>query len=525
MRVLEIKRYRRALFQTTAACAAVTVMMLLPSYANAAEWTVLPRLNLRETYTDNVRLRPEGSETSDFVTQINPGFSLAGVGRRFNVSANYLMNNLIYAEATNLTRTRHRLNARANAELIEDFFFVEGRSAISQQNISMAGPQAIDNVNVTGNRADVRTFSVSPYLRHRFKNFAVAELRYAHSIVSSNANTLRNSQGDSFLARLDSGKDFNKFQWGIDYSNQMVHFDSSDRTIELERSIANVRYMFTPQFGLTGTGGYERNSFISIKGSPSSPIWTAGFTWTPNDRTSVVANAGQRFFGDTYYALARHRTRLSVWNVSYNENITTFNQQALFGSGFNVGDSLSQLLAAQNPNLNPGIIQQNSDALLGLDSPDSFFGPSNFFTNRLFLQKRLQASVALNGARNTFVLSGFNMTREAFSPESADAELIGETNAALLRHTRQTGGNALWVYRLSQLTRANLDLGYRKLSFLNADREDDIRILRLSITKQFPHILPNLNGTIQFRRNERDSNRAMSDYRENAITAFLNMSF
>src|SRR5688500_11955427 len=99
MRVLEIKRYRRVLFQTTAACAAVTVTLLLSSSASAAEWTVLPLLNLSETYTDNVRFRPEGSETSDFVTQINPGFSLAGVGRRFNVSANYLMNNLIYAEA------------------------------------------------------------------------------------------------------------------------------------------------------------------------------------------------------------------------------------------------------------------------------------------------------------------------------------------------------------------------------------------------------------------------------------------
>ncbi|SEP27342.1 TIGR03016 family PEP-CTERM system-associated outer membrane protein [Nitrosovibrio sp. Nv6] len=523
MRVPENKRYRSALFQ--AGYSAVIVMLSLPSYADAAEWAVRPRLNLRETYTDNVTFRPEGSEISDFVTQINPGFSLTGVGRRFNVSANYLMNNLIYAEATNFTRTRHRLNARANAELVEDFFFVEGRSAITQQNISIAGPQAIDNVNVTGNRADVRTLSVSPYLRHRFKNFAVAELRYAHSIVSSSANTLRNSQGDSFLARLDSGNDFNKFKWGVNYSNQMVHFDRSDRTIELERSIVNVQYMFTPQFGLTGTGGYERNSFISIKGSPSSPIWTAGFTWTPSERTSVVANAGQRFFGDTYYALARHRTRLSVWDLSYNENITTFNQQALFGSGFNVGDSLSQLLAAQNPNLNPGIIQQHSDALLGPDFSGSFFGPSNFLTNRLFLQKRLQASVALNGARNTIVLRGFNMTREAYSPESADAELIGETNAALLRHTRQTGGNATWIYRISQLTSANLNLGYTRFAFLNTDREDDLRILRLSITKRFPHILPNLNGMIQLRRNERDSNRVGADYRENAIIASLNMSF
>ena len=164
--------------------------------------------------------------------------------------------------------------------------------------------------------------------------------------------------------------------------------------------------------------------------------------WQPTERTNIAFSGGQRFFGDTYNALASHRTRLTVWDASYDENMTTFNQQAAgrrrlrqrrgFGGGFGEGgfeqaaleraalDGFNQLITAQNPGMNPGLIQQDGTALLGMGLSGSFFDPTNFLTNRLFLQKRFQASFALNGLRNTFVLRGFNMTRQALSPAAAD---------------------------------------------------------------------------------------------------------
>lgn len=490
-----------------------------PNAVGVGGWRIIPRLNLRETLSDNIRLQRDGAETSDLVTQINPGFSLTGTGRRFDVSANYTMNNLIYAELSNFTRSRHQLDARATTELIENLFFVDGRAMMFQQNASMFGPQAIDNVNATGNRADMKVYTISPYLRHRFQDFASTEVRYTHGIVESDANAFRNSQRDSYQFSLNSGEAFRTLNWGFNYSNQMVNFDRSNRTIELERSVANVRYLVTSQFGLTATGGYERNSFISIRGGASSPTWTVGFTWQPSERTSIIANAGQRFFGDTYFAAARHRTRLTAWDLSYIEDITTFNQQAGLGSSINTAGSLNQLL---NPNVNPAVIQPNTDFILGQGLPG---GGLNFLTNRLFLQKRLQASVAMNGSRNTVVFSVFNMSRQAYTPEDPDIDLVGAENVALLRHIRQTGANALWSYRISQLTRANLTGQYTRFRFLSTDRVDDLKIIRLSVTRQLRQAQPNVNGMIELRHNERDSSQAGADYRENAITASLNMSF
>ena len=116
------------------------------------------------------------------------------------------------------------------------------------------------------------------------------------------------------------------------------------------------------------------------------------------------------------------------------------------------------------------------------------------------------------------------MTRKAFSPEGDDASLVGAANAALLNNTVQTGGNALWSYRVSQFTSANLSFAYSRFSFLNTERKDDLRLVKVGLTRKFPEILPNLNGTIEYRRNERDSNQG-DDYRENAAIAYVNMTF
>ena len=252
--------------------------------------------------------------------------------------------------------------------------------------------------------------------------------------------------------------------------------------------------------------------------------------WQPNERTNISLTGGQRFFGDTYNAVASYRTRITVWDVSYDENITTFNQQAQQGAQTGFGSAgfpggFNQLIGAQNPGLNPGLIQQTGGALLGMGLSGSFFDPTNFLTNRLFVQKRFQASFALNGLRNTFVVRGFNMTRQPLSLATADDGLLaGVVDLSLLNHSRQTGGNVLWSYRISQRDRANLNLAYSRFSFIGADRHDDLMLASVSVVRQLQE-RPNLFAMLEARHNRRASNQPGGDYRENAVTASLNMSF
>lgn len=499
---------------------AAAAMLLLSSPSVAAEWKITPSLDLKETYSDNIRLAPPGNEKSDFVTQLNPGITLTGTGPRLKVNARYGMQNLVYAEENNRNTTWHQLNALANAELLDDLLFLDGKASISQQNISSFGPQTTDNVNITGNIAETRTYSISPYLRHRFDGIASSELRYTHDSVDTSTGGLLASQADRVLFSLDSGTAFKTLGWGLHYNNQKIDY-SNARTIEMETSSGNLRYLISPKFSLTATGGYEKNNYLSIRGKPEGSFWSAGFSWAPAERTSITASAGRRFFGPTYSLTANHRTRRTAWSLGYSEDITTTRSQFLVPVTIDTANFLNQLWTASIPD--PVMRQQIVDAFIrDTGIPTSLSEPVNYFTNRFFLQKRLQASVALNGTKNTLVFSMFDMLREAQTSQEMDSTLLGTNDLALNDKTRQVGGNALWNWRISPRTSANMSAGYTRISSPATGRKDDTKTIRLGLTRKFQ---PKLNGSVDFRHIQRDSNQSGGDYRENAITASLHMRF
>ena len=518
----------RLSFPATGSIAAA--MLLMYSHAGAAEWKITPSLALIETYTDNVTLAPPGLEKSDFITQINPGISLTGTGPRLKLNANYVMQNLVYAEESSRNTMNHQLSANANAELVDNLFFLDGRAAIGQQNISLLGPQAADNVNTTGNRTDVQTYSVSPYLRHSFSNFASTEIRYTHDEVSTGGSGLSNSQADRIQLGLNSGSAFTTLGWGLNYSKGKTSYANTANlnppTLDTEFLSGNLSYPVTPKFRLTATGGYEKNNYISIGPKPDGSFWSAGFSWAPSAMTSIDASAGRRFFGDTYSLAASHRTRLTAWSLGYSEDITSTRDQFLTPATIDTASLLDQILAATYPAwaaADPVLRQQLTNNYIQLNGlPKSLAESVNYLTNRLFLQKRLQASVAVTGAKNTLVLSLFHVTRDAQTSQTQDSSLFGSSTLALADSTKQVGGNAFWSWRLGPRTSANINAGLSRNSYPSLGRTDDDKTIRLSLSRQFQ---PKLNGSVELRRLQRDSSQDGGDYRENALVASLFMRF
>ena len=506
--------------------AATTILLMYPAYSTAADWTIVPRLNLIETYTDNVTLGVRGNEKSDFISQINPGISLSGTGARLKVNVNYSMQNLFYANERNQNTTFHQLSARENAELIRNFFFLDSTASISQQNISLLGPLTTNNENLTNNRTNVKTYSISPYIRHNISNFASTQARYTHNAVYTDLGRLSASQSDSVLLSLTSGSAFRSLGWGLNYNKQKTgglgtSIGDLSTSVDSEQYTGNLRYRISSKFSLTGTGGYQKYSYTSITGVSSGSFWTAGFVWNPTDRTSIAANAGESFFGKTYTLLTSHHTRRSNWSLNYNQTITNTRDQFLIPATTNSANFLNQLWASNIPD--PVMRQQTVDAFIrdnGL-SP-SIFNPINFITNQFFLQRRLQATVALSGAKNTLVLSIFHMLSEPQTSGNRNDVLLGTSNFALTNNTKQIGGNALWSWKISPRTNANIGATYIKSNIPATGNEDETKTFRVGLTRQ---IQSKLNGAVNFRHVERTSNQIGSEYRENAISASLSMAF
>ena len=501
--------------------AVTSTILIFPAYSAAADWKITPTLNLLETYTDNVTLATRGNEISDFITQINPGISLTGTGARLKVNANYTMQNIFYANQSNQNTTMHQLNAGEKATLIKDLFFLDSTANISQQNISLLGPLTTNNENVTNNRTTVKTYSISPYILHNFSNFATTQARYTHNAVYTGVGGLSGSQSDSILLNLTSGSAFHTLGWGLNYNKQKI--SGLGTSIENEQYMGNLRYRVSSKFSLTGTSGYQKYSYTSITGVSAGSSWTTGFIWTPSERTNITANTGKAFFGTTYTLMASHHTRRSTWSLNYNQNITTTRDQFMIPATINTASFLNQLWTSNIPD--SVMRQQTVDAFIrdnGLSA--SIFDPINILTNQFFLQKRLQATVALSGTKNTLVFSMFHMLREAQTLRDTSSALFGASNFTLNNNTKQIGGNALWSHQISPRTSANVSAVYIKSNILTTGQEDETKTFTAGLTKL---IRPKLNGAVNFRHIERTSNfnENGTEYRENAITATLSMRF
>jgi uncharacterized protein (PEP-CTERM system associated) len=504
--------------------AVTSTILIFPTYSAAADWKIAPRLNLLETYTDNVTLAARGNEISDFITQINPGISLTGTGARLKVNANYTMQNLFYANQSNQNTTMHQLSSGASAILIKNLFFLDSTANISQQNISLLGPLTTNNENITNNRTTVKTYSISPYILHNFSNFASTQAHYTHNAVYTNAGGLSGSQSDRILLSLTSGSDFRTLGWGLNYNKQKIDgLGTLGTSVENEQYTGNLRYRVSSRFSLTGTSGYQKYSYTSITGISAGSFWTTGFIWTPSERTNITANTGKAFFGTTYTLTASHRTRRSTWSLNSNQNITTTRDQFLIPATIDTANFLNQLWTSNIPD--PVMRQQTVDAFIrdnGLSA--SIFDPINVLTNQFFLQKRSQATVALSGAKNTLVFSMFHMSREAQTLGVTNSALFGANNFTLNGNTKQIGGNALWSYKISPLTSANIGAVYIRSNILATGQEDETKTFTVALTKQ---IRPKLTGAVRLRHVERtsNSNQNGTEYRENALIASLSMLF
>src|SRR4051812_2652393 len=100
------------------ASAFAMAMLLTPGaspFAQTRAWTIVPSIGLRGTYNDNVTLAatPEGGE---FITDIYPGLSIVGRGRRFSANLNYTADVLFYARDKAQDRIVNNLNAFGNLE-------------------------------------------------------------------------------------------------------------------------------------------------------------------------------------------------------------------------------------------------------------------------------------------------------------------------------------------------------------------------------------------------------------------------
>jgi uncharacterized protein (PEP-CTERM system associated) len=366
----------------------------------------------------------------------------------------------------------------------------------------------------------VRSYRVSPYLVHQFGSFATTQLRYTHDLVDSDLSGFGRSKSDVVDLSLNSGQAFKTIGWGLALNRENLEDGIAPAAIN-SSALASLRYSLSRQFSLTGTGGYDKFDYEGMGNGTKGASWSLGFAFEPSTRTSLRMSAGRRYYGNSYFLAATHRSRNTVWSINYSDDVSTSRGNFLLPSAVDTASMLNQMFLANfpDPAQRAAFVEAYIQAM-GL--PRSLPTATNYFSNRYTLQRQFNASVALRSARTTTMVTVFKMRREALSLLQYDNPLLGSGQQNLNDNTSQTGLTLNASYRLSALTSASLSASATRSESLSGDLSENNRQFRFYMTHSFQ---PRLSGNLELRRNSGGLALQNSSYSENAVSASLSMKF
>lgn len=499
---------------------------LLSTAAWGGDWKFAPSIKLSERYSDNVDLAAAGLEQSDWVTEITPRLAVRRDGARLKASVDYSLQGLLYANDSDRSQVRHNLNGRANAELVEEWFYLDATARMSQELSSLAGGAGVGDAVGIGNTTSVGAYSLSPYLKHRFGSAATVEARVSRDGVFIDNAALSDTATTRYLLNAVSGNAFHPLSWSASYSNSVTS-NSGAADTEREKASANARYQLSRKFGLLAQASMEKNDFTGASArvrdfssyglgmfytpsrrismdalynhSDSGNFFSGSVSVNPTVRTSIAATTTTRALGRSHTLNLSHRTRQSNWSLLYQDDLTTSQRQFLNPLGNLVYYLCPTGPESYDPNTPP------SSPACSLESVALF---SSVLVNQTYLSKTLSGTVSYRMRRNTWMLSIYDTQREFQS-------LVGGNDT-----TR--GLRASWSLRPAAHTTFTLTGGMSQVESSTGNRQDDLWNLGLVATHQFQ---PKVSGSLEARHQQRKSNQVNGDYSENSVAARLNMTF
>ncbi|MCG8503956.1 MAG: TIGR03016 family PEP-CTERM system-associated outer membrane protein, partial [Sphingomonadales bacterium] len=309
--------------------------------AESAEVRITPRLEVRETYTDNVNLTPTDSlvpgdiRQDDFVTTVSPGLSAQITGTRVQLRASYTANYLVFANL-GMDDLRHSLQSSATIEPIENYLSIDTQASISQQFLDREGGFSGSDANLTGNRGTIRSFSSSPRFAVRFGQIAETTVRYRFSYITTNdermleglADTLTDAVRHSASVNITSGPAFGRLRWSlngeIDRENREDSTGTDVPNFGGDTVSLGLQYALDRTFSLRGSVSYRDTDNVSLTDPGNNLAWDAGLNVNPNRRLSmnftVGKNQGNTTFGGSLDYQWTNKTRVSI---NYTDRIQT----------------------------------------------------------------------------------------------------------------------------------------------------------------------------------------------------------
>lgn len=472
--------------------------------------TIVPRVALSETLTDNVRLS-NSARQSEQVTEISPGIHIGMDGARIKGFFDYALTGVYYAQNSAPSRTQQALNTFGSVEAVDNWAFVDFSGSISQQAVSAFGTQSIDNTAINANRAEVSSYRISPYVRGRLGDLASYEARYSRAVTGSDAVDASGVTAVDGSVKVSGASAFRNLGWSANASRQKVDYNAG-RPTEADQLNLSLSYTITPQLSVSVSGGREANNYTSFD-KQSYSTNSVGVSWSPSAMTRVSASRGQRSFGDTHSLSLEHRTARTVWRFSDSKDVAVTPNQQVLGSLGSVYDLLYNQFASVEPN-EAARAQLVSAYLQTYGISPNAVVVGSFLTSALSLQRRQDLSFALLGVRDTIT---FIATRgESNRLDTLSGGIDDFTRSAVVR---QRGFSVNYAHRLTPEYSLAVLVSQQNTTGALAAQDSTLRFINISLTGRVGKRATVAMGV------RRVVSSGASPYAENAITGNLTVQF
>lgn len=316
----------------------VCVFTAIPLPVLGAQWTTNSGISPEVSYTDNVCLSAE-DEQGEFLAVVSSNLRVGASGRRasFDIGASVDVNSLsdskledLGCRSSNFGNRKQivpRVNANAQAELWEDWLFLDADVNVDQNEANPFLPGGGDSLNRTGNTNTFVRYTVSPYITHRFSDFATLQLRYTLDDETNTEDIAVSDSGERSIAfDLASNEGAGRFSWGLQANSSKLEYEETAarpaEDSELSSVQLNLGYQLNRYWQVNGSYGEEDNDFVSSSDEIDGDFWDVGVRWTPNSRTTADLGFGDRFFGTTPRVSVNHVYRRSTFSADYSRDLT-----------------------------------------------------------------------------------------------------------------------------------------------------------------------------------------------------------
>ena len=335
-------------------------------------WTILPRLELQQMFTDNV-LQVNRPRRWDLITYVSPGLSISGETQRVTMRFDYSPTIAMYARTSSQNALSHQLNGTGLITVIPNLAFVDVRAIAGVQNRNglaggaggglggTTGALNAGTFNGTAGAAAGQTrnsltqtssFGVSPYLMNKFGDYGTGKIGYSANYTRSAGATgftslpfpTGGTNGQTMvtteqIANFVTGDVFGAIQNTTDL--QMTQSNGSSdgtNTLGLTTALANRTFTSTRQtvtnktsyaidrtFTVFGTIGQQNINYSGGQGQNVNGLtWDIGATVTPNAESKITLSYGKKegalsLSADAFYTLTPRTTT----TLNYSETLGT----------------------------------------------------------------------------------------------------------------------------------------------------------------------------------------------------------